>query len=589
MKHGLWINCILLTMGLGNSFAQSNTTSLTANTPQKTQSQTQKKSSVKSTVKKSPVVPNKKVASTTSKTNKIVVTKSKAPTKKVMASSTKSRTTVHAQKATGSYTKQTSVSLSKVSVTPKKITVTSNKSLRVSPVHKLPVVSRKTQLLPIETPAVSSPIERDSIHPKLTVQINGRGRVVSLPAGLDCGDGHEDCVITRTDQLPITLTATPDAHQKFKGWHVAGSPDACQDHPIRNNQSTCAVRMDMTDLEVQVDFSDNKVLTVQSDQQSTGEGAVTERSLHWHCNLPGPCYLVVPEHRDVHLRVTPYGHSVVAGWSVLDGSRSENHEGQHEELDIAIDHDKTVNVVLQGDELVTDDFLTTNGCELNSGSSREYTCHTMSSYMMCQQAFQNDTVHDCHVGNFTSMAFEELRTMSPPTVSFLGAEASITVHKSQRGSKDALRSATYKLLLQTPPPLDPDNVMCHSNTRLGSAICERACSHQAVLRADAKTGATISLVKLADHCNVNINGSMTPSYYDALKAYDLCRSHSENHGIEQWNFTLRSHLSERVGAVYYFNNNRTQGDPEHASVEPGVISYQRTEVVEPPLQILCRE
>jgi hypothetical protein len=424
---------------------------------------------------------------------------------------------------------------------------------------------------------------------QLILQVSGRGRVVSSPNGLDCGDGHEQCTITRTDHLPITLTATPRAHQEFRDWHVMGNSDACRDNRVRNHQSTCVVRMGASNLEVRVDFTHNKILTVQSAPNSTGEGGVGERSLQWNCNLPGQCFLVVADQRNVRLSVTPHGHSVLTGWSVVDGNRTQNFDGHRNELGITVDHDKTVNITLQSAEDVSDQLLSTNGCQLTPGTHHEYTCHTLNSYIMCQQAFQNGTVQDCHAGNFTATAFEELRTTTAPAVNYTGTDASITVIKRERGSRQGVRSGAYHVYLQIPPPLAPDTSICNPDTQHGPAICERGCSHMAALREDAQTGATISLVRLADQCNADVTGNMSPSNYDALKAYDMCRAHAQAHGINLWNFTLQSQMHERVGAVYYFTNNRTHGRANNASVEPGAISYKRTELVEPPLQIHCRE
>lgn len=67
----------------------------------------------------------------------------------------------------------------------------------------------------------------------LTVLVTGPGTVTSVPAGINCG---ADCSNTYDDNTKVTLTATPDAKARFKGWSGACS----------GTQATCDVTVDQT-------------------------------------------------------------------------------------------------------------------------------------------------------------------------------------------------------------------------------------------------------------------------------------------------------------------------------------------------------
>jgi Divergent InlB B-repeat domain len=52
---------------------------------------------------------------------------------------------------------------------------------------------------------------------RLNVVVQGTGRVVSAPPGIDCGAGSS-CTTTLPDGTGVTLTATPGAGVTFGGW-----------------------------------------------------------------------------------------------------------------------------------------------------------------------------------------------------------------------------------------------------------------------------------------------------------------------------------------------------------------------------------
>ena len=54
--------------------------------------------------------------------------------------------------------------------------------------------------------------------PILSVNVIGNGRVVSTPAGIDCGHGLQSCAAPFSSFAPATLTAIPDPNASFIRW-----------------------------------------------------------------------------------------------------------------------------------------------------------------------------------------------------------------------------------------------------------------------------------------------------------------------------------------------------------------------------------
>ena len=65
--------------------------------------------------------------------------------------------------------------------------------------------------------------------PKLTVNRNSKGNVVSNPAGISCGLAGNACAVNFASGTSVTITATPDADIVFTGWTGActGTAPTC--------------------------------------------------------------------------------------------------------------------------------------------------------------------------------------------------------------------------------------------------------------------------------------------------------------------------------------------------------------------------
>ncbi len=60
----------------------------------------------------------------------------------------------------------------------------------------------------------------DQVKHKLLVEKSGNGKVLSAPSGISCGT---TCEFSFVEGTSVTLTATPDAGNKFSGWNGCDS------------------------------------------------------------------------------------------------------------------------------------------------------------------------------------------------------------------------------------------------------------------------------------------------------------------------------------------------------------------------------
>ena len=60
--------------------------------------------------------------------------------------------------------------------------------------------------------------------PRLSVIPVSSGRVVSEPAGVDCGAGHKSCKLALSSGTPLKLVATAEPGYLFKRWYGCPSP-----------------------------------------------------------------------------------------------------------------------------------------------------------------------------------------------------------------------------------------------------------------------------------------------------------------------------------------------------------------------------
>lgn len=437
---------------------------------------------------------------------------------------------------------------------------------------------------------------------QITLTVTGRGRVVSEPAGLDCGDGHEQCSMMHRAVQPLVLRATASPHQEFNEWHVMGEPETCRNSRVEDGRSTCQVRTRRDeDMEVRAGFTNNAVLTVTIDPVSTSQGGISGRSSHDNnpmpCSSPGNCVLAASTRPDVTLTATPYNGGSFEGWKITDANRVETLDGRRNTLRVVLDHDKTVAAIFHSQAYLANQRLTAHGCSLDPHGNFEFTCDNMNGYSMCGQSFRDGVVGDCHA-SFNASIYPELNTVPAPVVQYTGRDAQIIVRHSRRGSRDGVRSTGYRILLQAPPDLPrlPESE-CSPHTHFGEPLCRRSCVREDDLHEDAETGSTLSLLRVSAACNSNLTGHLSPTDDDARRAYDMCMRHAASQGLNVWNFDLHTHIRQRIGGLYTFRNSTTPraNMPDNVvGVLPPVavqdfILYKRSALVEAPMIIQCRE
>lgn len=132
----------------------------------------------------------------------------------------------------------------------------------------------------------------------LSVTVSGDGRVVSTPAGIDCG---ADCTESFAADTSVTLTATPAAGRVFSGW---GGDCA-------GNAPTCTVTMREART-VSAGFTAAPPASFTLALTLTGNGSVRSQPAGIDCGAT--CSAPFPADSEVVLRATPAAGQVFSGW-----------------------------------------------------------------------------------------------------------------------------------------------------------------------------------------------------------------------------------------------------------------------------------
>lgn len=132
----------------------------------------------------------------------------------------------------------------------------------------------------------------------LSVAVSGNGRVVSAPAGIDCG---AQCSARFAETASVTLTATPAAGQVFSGWggDCAGST------------ATCTVTMSQART-VTAAFNAPPAATFALAVTVTGNGTVRSQPAGIDCG--STCSATFAANTSVVLSATPAAGQVLTGW-----------------------------------------------------------------------------------------------------------------------------------------------------------------------------------------------------------------------------------------------------------------------------------
>jgi parallel beta-helix repeat protein len=124
----------------------------------------------------------------------------------------------------------------------------------------------------------------------------GSGKVMSSPAGIDCGT---DCSENYNYATEVTLTATPDAGSVFAGW--SGDPDCSDGVVAMDSVRSCTATFNL------------QTYTLSVTKAGSGSGAVTSSPAGIDCGTD--CSENYNYATEVTLTATPDAGSVFAGWS----------------------------------------------------------------------------------------------------------------------------------------------------------------------------------------------------------------------------------------------------------------------------------
>jgi hypothetical protein len=135
----------------------------------------------------------------------------------------------------------------------------------------------------------------------VTVTVTGHGKVVSTPAGIDCGDGHAACTMTIPDGTALSLAATPASGALFAGWTGACS-----------GLGSCGLAAVDADASIQAGFvADDVTLVVGRSGSGTGDVVSTPSGIE--CGAV--CSHAFALGQAVGLQATATADSEFAGWS----------------------------------------------------------------------------------------------------------------------------------------------------------------------------------------------------------------------------------------------------------------------------------
>jgi hypothetical protein len=142
-------------------------------------------------------------------------------------------------------------------------------------------------------------VKKPHDKPELIAWVQGQGRVVSAPAGIDCRGGRCDASFARGQRVTLTATARPGSH--FAGW----SGDCHGRH------AACHVRLDHTrGVTAHFVAAPN---TWKLHVDTVGDGRVTSGSPAIDCGTV--CTTYVKEGSSIRLVAKPGPGSIFDGWS----------------------------------------------------------------------------------------------------------------------------------------------------------------------------------------------------------------------------------------------------------------------------------
>jgi formylglycine-generating enzyme required for sulfatase activity len=191
--------------------------------------------------------------------------------------------------------------------------------------------SAECRLVLTSSAAAGVRFERVRHRVRLRAAGDGRGRLVSSPAGLDCG---AVCEAEFDALVPVTVTATPALGSRFQGWDGACSGDGA-----------CVLPLDAP-AELTARFALEPVRLVVT---ATGSGAGTVVSTPAGIDCGTACSLVLPYGSVVGLVATASASSRFLGWAgdcgadpcsvVLDAERrvSARFELRRHRLSVGLD------------------------------------------------------------------------------------------------------------------------------------------------------------------------------------------------------------------------------------------------------------
>jgi hypothetical protein len=168
-----------------------------------------------------------------------------------------------------------------------------------------------------ETQTITANFE--SLGPQQLLKVaesgTGAGTVTSSPSGINCG---ATCEHNFNEGSPVTLTATPNEHSTFAGWH--GADAAAEGCDETGATLTCEVEMTAArSVEAEFTAIPQQPLTVATTGAGEGEVTGTSPGSEFTAIACGStCSAEYNENATITLTATPAVHNRFTGWKGAD-------------------------------------------------------------------------------------------------------------------------------------------------------------------------------------------------------------------------------------------------------------------------------
>jgi len=298
----------------------------------------------------------------------------------------------------------------------------------------------------------------DVVHFPLTVEVEGKGTVTSLPEGIDCGG---ECEAKFETGETVTLEAEPALGSEFVEW------EGCDEEP---SEDECEVTVD-EEREVRAVFDFEPGTEFSLEVEVEGEGTVT--SLPEGIDCGSECEAEFEAGETVTLEAEPALGSEFVEWEGCDEEPSED------ECEVAIEEDRVVAAVFDL-EPPAEFALTVSLAGAGSGTVTSSPAG-IDCGIDCSEAFASGT--------------EVTLTATPATGStFSGWSGACTGTGACKVTMSATRSVTATFAKEAiPPGPGPGTAVVASTAKVkgGKALLKLTCTGEGPCKGSLKLTAKV--------------------------------------------------------------------------------------------------